>query len=92
MGECVKTSWGSWKVEKDVVLSVIFHSKKERKPSYYKLEKEGMEETNSSGQRMFRNVEKGLSFSTQFGKVTSIYYYPPSKFQNLRCENRESSQ
>lgn len=74
LGECIRTSWGSWKVEKEVVLHVIFHPKKDRKPSYYKLDSAQTREGYDSGHKTYKSEEKGLYYSTQFGKVSGINY------------------
>ncbi len=87
LGECINTSWGKWKAEKGKVLDIVFYPKKGRKPSYYKFDNKVMEEGIDSGHKTYISEELGLYYSTQFGKVIRIHYFPSSKYDNLKCNN-----
>ena len=87
LGNCIKTTWGKWNVEKGIIIYVIFYPKKNKKPSFYNLESEGMTEGFDSGHKTYKNDELGLYYSTQFGKVSGINLYPSNQYKNLKCEN-----
>lgn len=84
-GNCVKGTWGAWDISKGTIISFTFYPKSERKPSFYKLSKKGAKEYFNQGHQIYTDSEKGLSFAVEFGKVRSITYTPPSKYDNLKC-------
>ena len=90
-GKCVKTYWGRWNVEEGIILDIKFYPKKGRKPSFYKLKKEGMQKGFDQGHITYASDELGLYYSTQFGKVSGIHIYPAKKYDNLKCEGNEVS-
>jgi hypothetical protein len=86
-GNCVSGSWGQWNVNKGIIIALTFYPKKRRKITDYEFSTEGMKESFDSGHQTYTNDEKGLYYSTQFGKVTRINYYPSREFESLRCKD-----
>lgn len=84
-GKCISGSWGAWNVDEGTIISLTFYPKKRRKPSAYRFNKEEMKQGYNSGHPHYKSDEKGLYYSTQFGKVTRINFIPASKYENLRC-------
>jgi hypothetical protein len=87
-GNCILGAWGSWNVDEGTIISLTFYPKKMRKPAAYKLDKEGMKQGYNSEHLYYKSDEKGLYYSTQFGKVTSIIYTPANKYENLKCSEK----
>ena len=92
LGKCVSGSWGAWNVEKGKVVSLTYYPKKMREPSKFNLNSDGMTKGLDSGHQTFTSKEKGVYYSTQFGKVMSIILSPPIQFEHLRCKKQDQSE
>ncbi len=86
LGSCKAGAWGAWNIEEGVIVSLVFYPKRKFKPLSFNLTFEGMEQGFDSGHQTYKSDAKGLYFSTQFGKVMRIHFYPSNRYKNLRCE------
>lgn len=86
LGNCISGSWGAWNVEEGTVISITFYPNKKRKPSFFGFSGDGMKQGYDSGHLTYKSDDTGLYYSTQFGKVMSIMYTPPQKYEKIRCK------
>lgn len=87
-GRCVLGKWGKWNVEKGVVIHVFFDPGKYRKLSYYEKNKKSLKKDFDGSLWHYGNLDKGIDYTMQSGKVDRISYYIPfQKQQDLKCKD-----
>jgi len=81
LGRCSQGSWGSWDAEEGAILAIDFYPKKRLRPSAYRFAGSNTTLLNQT----ISDDKIGVLYTTQFGKVTRIHYYPALQFNTLKC-------
>jgi hypothetical protein len=87
-GPCRPDRKGGWNVPKDVVVSLHFYPKQRQRLADLKLNRKKLRKvTDRHAGRItyYINDHDGVVYEVQEGKVISIDYGPPQKFEHLYC-------
>lgn len=87
-GPCRPDRKGGWNVLKNVVVSVHFYPKHKRRLADLKVDRRKLRKVvdrHVGGIVYYINDEDGVVYEIQEGKVTSIEYGPPKKYDHLYC-------
>ncbi|HEX5886594.1 MAG TPA: hypothetical protein VFY67_18775, partial [Pyrinomonadaceae bacterium] len=79
---------GGWNVPKNVVVSVHFYPKHKRRLSDLKVDRRKLRKVvdrHVGGITYYINDDDGVVYEIQEGKVESIEYGPPKKYDHLYC-------
>lgn len=74
----------------NVVVSLSFSPRQKKRVADLKLDPKKFRKTVDQhviGVIYYINEEDGITYETQDGKVESIEYGPPKKYDNLYCDN-----
>jgi len=87
-GFCGGDKQRGWNVPEDVVISYLFSPKVKQRPADIKLDLKKFKKVKDlhvGGVYYYRNVEEGITYTIQGGKVDYVEYYPPARFRYLIC-------
>lgn len=87
-GPCTPERKGGWNVQKNVVVSLSFSPRRKKQFANLKIDpKKFRKEIDQHviGIIYYVNDEDGITYEIQDGKIDSIEYGPPRKYNNLYC-------
>jgi hypothetical protein len=93
-GPCRPDRKGGWDVSKNIVVSVHFYPKNKRRLSELKVDRRKLRKVidrHVVGIVYYINDVDGVVYEIQDGKVESIDYGPPKKYEHLYCGNSINS-
>jgi hypothetical protein len=89
-GPCSVERKGGWNVPENVVVSLSFSPRHKKRVADLKIDPRKfrkMVDEHVIGIIYYINEEDGITYEIQDGKVVSIEYVPPKKYDNLYCGN-----
>ena len=87
-GPCRKERRGGWNVPEGVVISFSFSAKKKQRETDLKLNRKKFRrviDTHTHGITYYISDADGIMYEIQQGKVDSVEYYPPKRYEHLYC-------
>lgn len=87
-GPCRPDRKGGWNVPENVVVNMFFSPRKKRRLSDLKVEPRKLRKVvdrHVGGIIYYINDEAGVVYEIQEGKVESLEYGPPKKYDHLHC-------
>lgn len=87
-GPCSEGRYSGWNVPRNTVVNISVAPKTELRVADMQLEEKRYKKKTGQHVRGFIyyfNEEEGITVEASEGKVTKIYYYPPTKDDHLRC-------
>jgi hypothetical protein len=87
-GPCRKDRDGGWNVPDDVVVSYSFSATNKPRFSTLRLNRSQFRrvvDTHTIGIIYYVNAKDGIMYEVQGGRVQSIEYYPPQRYDHLQC-------
>jgi hypothetical protein len=87
-GPCSKARRGGWNVPEGVVISFNFVPKNKQRLTELKLNRKKFRrviDTHTGGVTYYVNDKEGIQYEIQQGRVYSVEYYPPKRYEHLSC-------
>lgn len=87
-GPCRKERRGGWNVPEGVVISFSFSAKNRPRETDLKLNRKKFRrviDTHTGGITYYINDVEGITYEIQQGRLDSVEYYPPKKYDYLYC-------
>jgi hypothetical protein len=89
-GPCSAERKGGWNVPENVVVNLSFSPRHKKRVADLKIDPRKFRKTVDEhviGIIYYINEEDGITYEIQDGRVVSIEYAPPKKYDNLYCGN-----
>lgn len=87
-GPCTKERKGGWNVPEDVVINYQFAATHKPRETDLKLNRKRFRRevnTHTGGVVYYINDEDGIMYEIQRGRVYSVEFYPPKRYEYLYC-------
>jgi hypothetical protein len=92
-GPCSEIKPSGWDAPVDTVVSFSFKSRRKLRVSDLRINRKSftlIKDPVAGGVDYLVNKHLGITYQIQLGEIDNVEYFPSSKFDHLKCENRNA--